>query len=64
MSSGTGERRGLDELLDRLEKAITRLADGRAPLEELVSAHEEAHRLADQAEAELGRLAERLEPRP
>lgn len=47
------------DVLDRLEKAIGRLADGTAPLEELVSAHEEASALLDEAEAELKALRER-----
>jgi exodeoxyribonuclease VII small subunit len=44
------------DVLDRLEKAIGRLADGTAPLEELVAAHEEALKLLDEAEAELKAL--------
>jgi len=47
------------DVLDRLEKAIGRLADGTAPLEELVKAHEEALGLLDEAEAELKALRER-----
>jgi exonuclease VII small subunit len=46
------------DVLDRLEKAIGRLADGTAPLEELVAAHEEALGLLDEAEAELKALRE------
>jgi exonuclease VII small subunit len=49
------------DVLDRLEKAIGRLADGTAPLEELVAAHAEALRLLDEAEAELKSLRERAE---
>ena len=51
---------GLDDLLDWLESAIARLADGGAPLEQLVAAYEEANRLAAAAEVELGRLEARL----
>ena len=48
-------------VLDRLEKAIGRLADGTAPLEELVAAHAEALGLLDEADAELKSLRERAE---
>ena len=51
------ERRA--DVFDRLEKTIGRLADGTAPLEELVAAHEEALGLLDEAEAELKSLRER-----
>ncbi len=44
------------DVLDRLEKAIGRLADGTAPLEELVAAHEEALKLLDEAEEEIEAL--------
>jgi exonuclease VII small subunit len=46
------------DVMDRLEKAIGRLADGTAPLEELVAAHAEALGLLDEAEAELKSLRE------
>ncbi|HEX6487674.1 MAG TPA: exodeoxyribonuclease VII small subunit [Candidatus Dormibacteraeota bacterium] len=55
------ERPGLDVLLDQLERAIVKLADGRAPLDQLVDAYEEAHRLAEEAEGKLAELATRLE---
>jgi exodeoxyribonuclease VII small subunit len=62
-SAGPGAPRGESPLkldvLDRLEKAIGRLADGTAPLEELVKAHEEAMGLLDEAEAELDALRNR-----
>jgi exodeoxyribonuclease VII small subunit len=45
--------------MERLEKTIERLADGAAPLEELVAAHQEALRLLDEAEAELASLKAR-----
>lgn len=54
----------VDDLLDRLDAAITRLADGSAPLDRLVAAYEEATRLAEQAEQELAALAERLAEQP
>lgn len=52
---------GLDDVLDRLEKQIARLADGSAPLDELVEAHEEAQRLIDAAQSRLRELMARLE---
>ncbi len=52
---------GLDSVLDRLEKQITRLADGSAPLDELVEAHEEARKLIDAAQGRLRELMVRLE---
>jgi len=50
-----------NDVLDRLERAIGRLADGTAPLDELVAAHAEALRLLDEAEAELKALRERAD---
>lgn len=50
----------VDALLDRLERAIGRLADGSAPLDRLVAAYEEALSLAAEARAELDRVQERL----
>jgi exodeoxyribonuclease VII small subunit len=55
-----GER-PLDEVLERLERVIGRLADGSAPLDELVDAHEEAQRLIDAAQAQLRDLMARLD---
>jgi exodeoxyribonuclease VII small subunit len=49
------------DVLDRLEKAIGRLADGTAPLEELVAAHEEALKLLDEADNELIALRQQAE---
>ncbi len=59
--SGQPEEPGLDALLDRLEKQIARLADGSAPLDQVVEAHEEAQRLIDEAQARLRELMARLE---
>jgi len=42
-----------EELLASLEQTISRLADGTAPLDELVAAHERARRLLADAEARL-----------
>jgi exodeoxyribonuclease VII small subunit len=52
---------GLDQVLDRLEKQIARLADGSAPLDEVVDAHEEAQRLIDEAQVRLRELMARLD---
>jgi uncharacterized coiled-coil protein SlyX len=56
----TGEL-GVDELLDRLEAAMTRLADGSLPLDELVRADEEQWRLVGQIQTRLRDLLARLE---
>ncbi|HEY6875534.1 MAG TPA: exodeoxyribonuclease VII small subunit [Candidatus Dormibacteraeota bacterium] len=49
------------DLIDRLERAIGRLADPNAPLDELVSAHELAVKLLADAEDELKSLRARVE---
>jgi exodeoxyribonuclease VII small subunit len=49
------------DLLDRLENTIGRLADGSAPLEELVAAHQQAVRLLAEAENELEDLRTRAD---
>jgi exodeoxyribonuclease VII small subunit len=43
----------------RLEKAVERLSNDAAPLDELVAAHQEALQLLDEAEAELAALRAR-----
>ena len=55
MTVGTGD------VLDRLEETIGRLANGTAPLDELVAAHERAVKLLAQAETELTALRDREE---
>jgi exodeoxyribonuclease VII small subunit len=45
-----------EELMASLEQTIGLLADGTAPLEELVTAHERAARLLAEAEARLASL--------
>jgi exodeoxyribonuclease VII small subunit len=45
-----------EELLAGLEQTIGRLADGTAPLDELVAAHERAARLLAEAQARLEAL--------
>jgi exodeoxyribonuclease VII small subunit len=47
------------DVMERLEKTIERLADGAAPLDELVAAHQEALRLLEEADAELDQLRRR-----
>lgn len=49
------------DVFDRLERAIARLADPNAPLDELVSAHQLAVKLLDQADEELNALRTRVE---
>ncbi len=61
MSEPNRPEEGLDSVLDRLEKQIGRLADGSAPLDELVEAHEEAQKLIDTAQGRLRELMARLE---
>lgn len=50
-----------EELLASLEQTISRLADGTAPLDELVAAHERARRLLADAETRLEALKTRAE---
>ena len=50
-----------EELLASLEQTISRLADGTAPLDELISAHERARRLLADAENRLETLKTRAE---
>ncbi|HKW08544.1 MAG TPA: exodeoxyribonuclease VII small subunit [Candidatus Dormibacteraeota bacterium] len=57
-SKELGER-SLDDLLAELEKSISRLADGSAPLEELVSAHQRAVTLLAEAQGKLAELRDR-----
>ncbi|HUE67690.1 MAG TPA: exodeoxyribonuclease VII small subunit [Candidatus Acidoferrum sp.] len=44
-----------------LEKAISKLADGTAPLEELVAAHQQAVRLLAEAQSRLAELKSRAD---
>jgi exodeoxyribonuclease VII small subunit len=50
-----------EELLASLEQTISRLADGTAPLDELVAAHERARRLLADAETRLEALKTRAD---
>ena len=51
----------LDALLDELEKTIGKLADGTAPLDELVAAHQRALQLLADAQARFAELKERAD---
>ena len=62
MNAADRPPRGVDDLLDRLERAIAKLADGKADLDQVVAAYDEARRLAAEAEAELEKLSARLAP--
>jgi len=59
--AGTADPAGVDELLDRLEAAMARLADGSLPLDELVRADEEQWKLVSQIQSRLRDLLARLE---
>lgn len=51
----------LDDLLADLDRSIAKLADGRAPLDELVAAHQRAKKLLADAESRLADLKRRAE---
>jgi exodeoxyribonuclease VII small subunit len=59
-SSGPAEP-GFDETLAKLEQTIALLADGSAPLDELVAAHQRAAGLLSDAEERLEALKTRAE---
>jgi exodeoxyribonuclease VII small subunit len=46
----------VDDLLDRLDKVIARLAEAKEPIEDLVVAYEEGVRLLRESQARLERL--------
>jgi exodeoxyribonuclease VII small subunit len=50
-----------DDLVARLESSINLLADGTAPLDDLVSAHQRATSLLSEAEARLEALKARAD---
>jgi exodeoxyribonuclease VII small subunit len=54
----------VDDVLDRLEATIAKLAEGTAPIDRLVSAYEEATKLLEQAEKELAAVEKRLAEQP
>jgi len=53
--------RTFEQLLASLEQTIGRLADGTAPLDELVAAHERGARLLSEAEKRLESLRAKAE---
>jgi len=59
MTAAEAPEAGFDELMADLEKTIVQLAQGTAPLDELVTAHGRAVRLLAEAQARLGRLETR-----
>jgi exodeoxyribonuclease VII small subunit len=61
MSSGDSATVSFEELLARLEGTIAQLADGTAPLDELVAAHQRAAGLLAAAEGRLDELKARAD---
>ncbi|HEV2034009.1 MAG TPA: exodeoxyribonuclease VII small subunit [Candidatus Dormibacteraeota bacterium] len=61
MSSQEPAGSGFEATLARLEKTIAQLADGSAPLDELVAAHQRAAGLLAEAEERLETLKARAE---
>jgi exodeoxyribonuclease VII small subunit len=56
LTAGDPKPESFEDLLARLEKTVEQLAEGSAPLDELVSAHEQAGRLLAQAQVRLAVL--------
>lgn len=56
MTADDHKPESFEDLLARLEKTVEQLAEGTAPLDELVSAHEQAGRLLAQAQERLAAL--------
>jgi exodeoxyribonuclease VII small subunit len=61
LSSTNPAEPGFDETLAKLEQTIALLADGSAPLEELVAAHQRAADLLSHADESLEALKTRAE---
>ncbi|MFI5282193.1 MAG: exodeoxyribonuclease VII small subunit [Candidatus Dormibacterales bacterium] len=61
MSPVSQAEAGFEETVDSLERTISTLAEGTAPLEQLVAAHTEAVRLLAEARARLQVLETRAE---
>jgi len=61
LSSNSPAEPGFDETLAKLEQTIALLADGSAPLDELVAAHQRAADLLSDAEERLEALKTRAE---
>jgi len=56
LTADSPQPESFEGLLGRLEKTVEQLAEGTAPLDELVSAHEQAGRLLAQAQERLAAL--------
>jgi len=56
LTSGDPKAESFEDLLARLEKTVEQLAEGTAPLDELVSAHEQAGRLLAEAQERMAAL--------
>ena len=61
MSSTVPDSSSFEAALARLEQTIAQLADGTAPLDELVAAHQRAAGLLSEAEVRLEELKTRAE---
>jgi exodeoxyribonuclease VII small subunit len=61
LSSNNPAEPGFDDTLAKLEETIVLLADGSAPLDELVAAHQRAAHLLSDAETRLDALKTRAE---
>jgi exodeoxyribonuclease VII small subunit len=61
LSSNEAVEPGFDETLAKLEQTIAVLADGSAPLDELVAAHQRAANLLSDAQERLEALKTRAE---
>lgn len=61
MSLGESSTVSFEEVLTRLESTIAQLADGTAPLDELVAAHQRAAGLLSEAEGRLDALKARAD---
>ena len=61
MSSTDSPAASFEEVLAQLEATIAKLAEGTAPLDELVAAHQRAAGLLSDAEARLGELKSRAD---
>ena len=57
----TADNASFEDLLARLESTIATLADGTAPLDELVAAHQRAAGLLSEAESRLEALKARAD---
>jgi exodeoxyribonuclease VII small subunit len=61
VNTGDSPSVSFEEVLAQLEATIAKLAEGSAPLDELVAAHQRAAGLLSDAEARLGELKARAD---